>query len=79
MDALSQTILTTCKAELISDVVKLYYTNWKKNQKNQKRWVKKMANVPKKNKQVIVDQTCSAVFTFNDGKFFLITMQGLWK
>ena len=25
---------------------------------------------PKKNKQVIVDQTCSAVFTFNDGKFF---------
>ena len=29
-----------------------------------------MANVPKKNKQVIVDQTCSAVFTFNDGKFF---------
>ena len=29
-----------------------------------------MTNVPKKNKQVIVDQTCSAVFTFNDGKFF---------
>lgn len=29
-----------------------------------------MANVPKKNKQVIVDQTCSAVFTFNDGEIF---------
>lgn len=29
-----------------------------------------MAGVPKKNKQVIVDQACSAIFTFNDGKFF---------
>ena len=37
MDALSQTILTTCKAELISDVVKLYYTNWKKNQKKSEK------------------------------------------
>lgn len=37
MDALSQTILTTCKAELISDVVKLYYTNWKKNQKESEK------------------------------------------
>lgn len=37
MDALSQTILTTCKAEQISDVVKLYYTNWKKNQKKSEK------------------------------------------
>lgn len=29
-----------------------------------------MADIPKKNKQVIVDQACSAVFTFKNGSFF---------
>lgn len=37
LDVLAQTILTTCKTEKISDVVTLYYNNWKKNQKKSEK------------------------------------------